>query len=771
MHEPIVYRLLNFSQKHAVPVMVITAALTLVMGYFALHIEINPDIESLLPDDEENIQLMEKYGKGGEYSDYLMVAVESDNPFTLEGLRSFGNAIQKIGDLPNIRPFINPFNMITFQKNGKKLDIVKVTDNGGPPRNEEELVRFRENIVNDPFARKLIISDNGKMLSAIFGTKKVQGYRPEILTLLSIISELEDHYKVYVSGLAMSTYTGILYVKKDLPRLLSITAVLILLIYYLGFRAKRAVILPMAVISFGTVWSVGFMGLLHYPLTVISIATPPLVLILGSSYSIHILNQYYREGARRSSDSMWITRAVAHVNRTIMLASATTIIGFGSLLATTTRQSRQFGISTSVGIISCALLSLFFLPAAISLMKPPTNRQSKKVLEGTITRAMKSLSRFVLRYRILVFAAVALTAVAFGFSLRHIKHQTDYVAYFPPHEKHVQDTIYTAEHLSGFQQIQLTLTAPGDTRDYFLDREALEKISRFEEKLKSHKDVVYVASFVSYLKHLNRIMTGDYAIPEKRGLILLLSRYIKTLSSYNSEDNSMIGALANADFSQLSISFRVYNSEDKHYLFEDDLRELVENVKTDMHAMLDPATKPELWGSSLRFLTLSKITNRDQRISMLISIILIFTITSIAFRSLRYGFCSLFPLVTGIMTNFIAMALLQIPLDMTTVMVTSVAIGVGVDNSIHLLIQFRKQHTLFPNDISKALSNTLTITGRPILLTTASIVGGLLVLTFSSFRPIIYFGILVSITLFATAIGSLVVLPVILSLGRKSRLD
>ena len=127
--------------------------------------------------------------------------------------------------------------------------------------------------------------------------------------------------------------------------------------------------------------------------------------------------------------------------------------------------------------------------------------------------------------------------------------------------------------------------------------------------------------------------------------------------------------------------------------------------------------------------------------------------------------CSLFPLVTGVMINFVAMAVFNIPLDMTTIMVSSVAIGVGVDNSLHLLIQYRRQRKLYPHDT--ALIHTLTITGRPILLTTASIVGGVLVLAFASFRPILYFGVLVSLTLFATAVGSLVVLPVVLSLYQR----
>ena len=521
----------------------------------------------------------------------------------------------------------------------------------------------------------------------------------------------------------------------------------------------------MIVVGMGTIWTVGFMSLLGYGITMVSIATPPLVLTLGSSYSIHILNQYYREGAHKNGKGHWIVLSVSHIQRTIFLASATTVIGFASLLATKTSQIREFGLSTSLGIISCALLSLFFLPTVLSLLKPPALGQTRRVLRGGLHRMMQGLSRFTLSHPIPILSGVVAIAIVFGLSVNRIGHQYDYFAYFPNNEKLVQDTKYLAESLGGLQQLNFTLAAPNGEKNYFLSRDVLEKVDLFERELLNNPYVMNTISFTSYLKHLNRVMTGQYSIPETRGLTLLLARYIRAISTIQSGDNSFLNVIANEDFSQLTITFRVYNLEKAHYLFEDELKVLAEQIYRDSERLLPSELKGELWGNSLRFLSVSRIVNRDQRVSLLISFLLIFAMTSIAFRSLFYGFCSLFPLMTGIIINFIVMALFKIPLDMTTVMISNIAVGVGVDNSIHLLLQFRRQKKIHPDDIPKVFENTLTITGRPILLTSASIVGGLLILVFASFVPIVYFGILVSLTLFATAIGSLVVLPVILSLA------
>jgi len=763
MPETVVYRILRWVQKHAVVILVATILVTAVMGFFALRVKVQPGLENLIPEDEEVTRLIKKYAEGVGTSDVMILALEADDPFRPEALEAFAQAIEEITELPHMVALYHPFNLTSFRSRGKKLEVIPPLRKA--PAGEEEIVLFREQLRTDPIGRELLTSKDGRILAALFGTLPMDNPEPEMRAFERIADGLKDHYAVYYSGLALATYKGILYVRRDLPKLLTITLGFILLIYYLGFRAFRAIVLPIVVVSFGTVWALGFMGVFGFDITVVSITTPPLVLILGSSYSIHVLNQYYREGTAQEMSGEWICRAVFGVNRTILMASATTVIGFMSLLATTTRQIRQFGVSTSVGIVSCALLSLFFLPAALSLMTPPKAEQSRKVLEGAIHRVMLRLSRAVLRFPAPILLAVAAVALGFGFSLRHIRHQYDYFAYFPPQEKLVRDTAYTARKLGGFQQLHVTVSAPEGQESYFLDSEILRRVDRFEAKLGSYPNVVSTLSFVSYLKHLNRMATGSAEVPDTRGLILLLSRYIKMLSGEESTGNNMVDFLANEDFSRLTIIFRVYNLAKDHYVFEDELRSLKTDIEADFEQILQPAVDAELWGNSLRYLSLSRKVNRDQWISMVISVVLIFSIATLSFRSPLYGLCSLFPLVTGVMINFVAMAVFNIPLDMTTIMVSSVAIGVGVDNSLHLLIQYRRQRKLYPHDT--ALIHTLTITGRPILLTTASIVGGVLVLAFASFRPILYFGVLVSLTLFATAVGSLVVLPVVLSLYQR----
>jgi predicted RND superfamily exporter protein len=123
-------------------------------------------------------------------------------------------------------------------------------------------------------------------------------------------------------------------------------------------------------------------------------------------------------------------------------------------------------------------------------------------------------------------------------------------------------------------------------------------------------------------------------------------------------------------------------------------------------------------------------------------------------------------MATGILINMIFMALTGIPMDMTTVMFSIVVVGVGVDNAIHLILQYRIQVAARPGDFSVILENTLKIAGRPIVITSISILAGFLIFSFASFKPIIYFGLLVAMALFTAALGTIIILPAILSFGR-----
>ena len=218
------------------------------------------------------------------------------------------------------------------------------------------------------------------------------------------------------------------------------------------------------------------------------------------------------------------------------------------------------------------------------------------------------------------------------------------------------------------------------------------------------------------------------------------------------------------------MSFRIYNSSNGHYMDEARFRSLLVSMNKVLAENPTGAT-PVVWGDLLRNLSFADSLRSSLFISMAFSVVLILLLTIFVFRSPLFGLYPIVPLVTALLLNFAMMALTGIPLDMTTIMVSNIAIGVGVDSAIYTVIQYRREIARTPGEPLLALERTMKTMGQPVLLSSLSIAVGLVTFATAAFRPIVYFGMLVMFTLLATTLGILVTLPSLLAVDTRTRLS
>jgi uncharacterized protein len=751
---------LAFFIRHAKLVIACTAVLTVGFAFLAVRVEIKPQIENLIPEDDLVMRQLERYGL--DKFDYLIVTVTADDPFFKEGLAAFQRAIVEIEAIPGIRTGVNPFRQITFERSGRRLRIIPMIEVEPQEMDREAVGKFKERLLSDPFSEHLVVSEDGRTLAALFPYEELDSFAV-ITRIHEIMTELESLYQVHITGMLPFEEMSRQYLLRDIPILFSLCALLIVIMYYLGFRSFRAVMLPITVVMIGAVWTVGLMMIVGFPITVVSIMTPSMVLTLGSSYSIHILNEYFRKSRPGMVDTSWIAESVSHVTRTIVLASLTTVVGFASLLITQVSQTRQFAVSTSFGILSCALLSLTFLPAALSLWRPPKEKQKERTVSGATAKALERLAAVVIRYKWVFSGSILVIAAGFLLSMGHISRNADYLNYFSDDDYAVRDLRFIFRQIGGIDQFYIILES--EQEGFFIEPENLHTALELEDDLLNGPNISYSTSFPRYVRELNHILNDEREIPGSKGLILLLSRYFSNLANLK-EGSDIIDFMADEDFSRIIIAFRTVNGETGMNLIDSEIAAFIESITRQAESYFGDRVELTVTGARLKYLSLFEGIVDDQRNTMLMAIGIIFLVSTIAFKSFSFGFLSLVPMLTGVMVNFIGMAVFQFPLDITTVMVSSVAIGIGVDDSMHFLIQLKRQLGRTSGDLEMAVANTLIKTGRPIVLTSVSIIAGLMAFLFASFLPVMYFGILVSITLFFTTIGCLVLLPAVVAVFR-----
>jgi uncharacterized protein len=770
------YVCVEFSQDHSLAVIIVTLLLTVFFAFFALQTKLNPDFNTLLPpDDQSNIDFLELYGNG-DYTDNFIVLLEGDDLFSPESLELMQDIIVEVEAYSNMGKGIHPFSLITAEKKGTRLSVspMSIVREGEPwTRAAGDLLK--EKLLNDDTARNLIISEDGKSLLLYFPSKVLAvGNTEQMKALSKLFAPLEQYAEVSLNGSGVFTDRIMFYLQKDLIQLLAICFLIILLIYYISFRAKRAVILPMSVVVFGTIWCLGTVALLGYELTIINIITPPLVLTLGSSYSIHLLNEYFRTHPKKMSctGNEWILDAVCHINKTVFIAGLTTIAGFLSLLATQIHEFRQFGISTSFGIFICVILTLFYLPAVLSRLPNPSQKQYTMLVKGRVSRFIKSLAGLVVK-RWPYFLAVFFIAIAgFIYAYPRVTFETSYVQYFPDDDDAIVGLKKMIQKVGGLDAIYITIDAPEDSVKYFLDPENLRRVDAFETAMKSTvPELTHILSFSSYIRFLNKIMTDSDEIPDSAGLIMLLSRYIG-LMSQNELGNNDLSLIIDNDANRVTTAFRYASPSDERLSDLQDSQSVISEIET--YAKILPSEcSYTIWGQSRRFIALSKLIESDQRNSTLVSLLVVLVIAWVTFRSFKFGVLALLPILFGIMTNYIFMFLLNIPFDMVTIAFASVTVGVGIDDAVHFILRFKSLYFNRSGSLLPAVKRTIELTGRPIMLTTFSIIGGLLVLTLASFIPIRYFGLLISLALLNTLLATLFILPsgIILWIGTQRAIE
>ncbi|MBI9109429.1 MAG: MMPL family transporter [Spirochaetales bacterium] len=751
-------KIISYTIKHANIVIGLILLITVGMGFSASKIIFDPDFYSIFPESSERSELLlEHAGIAEDFDMNLLISVVAEDALSVRKLGILYDVLQELEAHPEISECINPFNFITFKNKGGRLSIEEIASHA--PRDEAELAEFTSRLLNEPLAKDVVVSDNGTTLNAFLVNTTIEDSTKFMNDFERIIEPLRGEFEIlYTGDVAFSEHT-VSYLQRDLFVLLILAFFVILIVLYFSFRAFRAVFLPLITVGIGALWSIGFSAWIGYDLTVVSVVLPIIILAIGSSYAVHIISEYFRSyDAVNGAEGL--AEAVSHVVMTVILAGVTTMIGFSSLLFTSIGPLKEFGLSVSFGVFTCVILSICFLPALLSKLSPPKEVHREKIRNDFVTKIIVKIGGFVEKRNRLLVLTFFLVLIGSGFLYQEISRKVDYINYFPEEDKIVMDTFEILENSGGAQSMNITLKAPEGSEKYFLQENVIKNMISLQEALLADENVLNLISYYTLMGQINGVMTGNTEFPQKKGLLLLLSRYFKLLEDSGKDITSGVQAgFVNEDYSQTTFYIKVYDGKTGNVIAADDIINLAETMEKFVNEYLNEIDEIYIWGNTLINYDAGLQIQRDQLFSSFLSIVLIFIVSSLFFHSFKLGSLSLIPLIFAIALNYIIMALFKIPLDVTTVLVANVAIGVGVDDGIHFILQYKKQLILAKQDCRIAVSRTFVITGRPIVLTTISIVAGFIILSFASFKPIIFFGILVSISLFAAMLSTLIFLP------------
>lgn len=760
-------RLVRLILRYKKAVLTVIFACTAASVFLLPQLRFNSEYINLLPPKPEHTLLARDVLSVTDKSPKdLYCLFEGDAVFSSEALNALKAVIADLKTMQELKDPLSAFSFITFQKKGTRLVSLPLS-----PLKESELFTdqsalvFRQRLMADRIAQGLLSTEDGNGLLMQISLEVEDSYSKEIAqSIEKKLEPLKAYGEVSFVGTLLFEDHVLEYLSHDLAWLLSLCLSAIVLMFYLAFRSKRAVIIPFSLSLIALLWTLAIMVLLDYELTVVNVIVPSMVLILGSSYAIHVLNEYYLTIQKERTDEQkeeQIVKAVTTISKTIFGACTTTVVGFLSLVMCELEAFQELGLSVSVGITLCAVLSLLYIPSMLALLPYPKQKQVDGFSHGMMAHLVHAFSLISVRMWKAAIALLLLLSLCFLLVKDEVKLETDYLAYFPRHDELIQKSIDFAKKIGGSDPHYITLTAPKEEKEYFLQPEVLQQVFAFEEYLiKTNDDITHLFSFPRYAAFLHEVYQGSYNIPQTPGLTLMLFRLLKVAAGQL--EAPLLSSLIRDDGARMTITVRSYDSRYQSWESLGSVQNLQASIE-EAKQYLPGDVLVDDWGVGVDALRMSRTIKDDQDRSLRISLLFVFLLVLLQFRSLRMGLLALIPTLTGIMGNYVFMYLLAIPFDVVTVIFASITVGVGVDAAIHFLIRFRRRESEHPTlAYAVLLTRTLEETARPILLSSISLIVGLLMLLFASFIPVKYFGLLLSFALLVTTIATLIILPALM---------
>ena len=562
-----------------------------------------------------------------------------------------------------------------------------------------------------------------------------------------------DGVRILVTGIPYINLSLGRSMRRDLRIFLPLVILLIVAVLYTGFRWRWGVIIPLLVVGITVIVTLGLMSLFKVPITVVSFILPVILMAIGIADGIHVLSRYREELEAGKGKKEAILSTMSAMQALVVMTSLTTAAGFLSLLNSYFVPQRTFGLFTSIGIIVAMFLSLFLIPAILSLVPLPDPAAARK-RRGGLVSLLSRIERGIIRHGRAVLAVAIVVGLVFGAGFSRIRIETTQRAYIGEGHPAVAGLDVLEERFSGGEQAIIEIDT--SVRDGLKDPALLREIVALQDHLEE-EGVARTDSVADIVREMNQRFHADdpayYTIPDDPRLVsqLLL------LFTFQGGD---LGGLALADFSAGEVlAFHGIKESSRQASFVNDLTAYL-NEHFSAYGRAEMVGSTRIQVRMLASIASSQIT------SLLTSISAAGLIVILLMGSVIYGLISLVPLLFTIAINFGIMAYSGTPLDIATLMVSSITIGIGIDYGIHYISRFR-EGLAAGRPVGESAVAAAGSAGRPIVYNAFSLALGFSVLLLSAFHGMRSFGTLISATMLISAISALTVVPALLGVIGK----
>lgn len=771
--------------------LVVIALITVCMGWQATRIVMSYDFARTVPPEDPDLvyfnSFKEKFGEDG---NIIAVGMMDSSVYTLDkfnALRELTNEIKTIDGVTEVisLPALKMIVKDTAQKNFNFQDIFPAAIASQAGLDSLLQTALDQKI----YSGQIINASNGAMMMLVAVQKEVMNSKrreamTDSLQATGARFEQKTNISLRYAGLPFMRTVVANSIRNEMKIFLIASVVITGLIMFLFFRSFRAVLFSMIIIGVLVVWTLGTLALFGYKITLLTGLIPPVIVTIGITNAIYLLNKYHLEFQKTQNKTEAILAVVKKMGLAMFLTNLTVAIGFLTLLATDITILREFGIVAGINILALFFVCLVMIPSVLSWLPVPSTRHLKHLSFPLMGRFLELIDLSVHRHRLTIYGiSLVLTALSV-YGMLQLKSESFMADDVPAESQVKKDLQFFEANFSGVMPLEIVVEFITKKKRPVLDVKNLAQLETFENFLDSIPLMSRPVSVVSFVKGINQAFyngnPNQYKLPSKSQGAYLMN-YVKNTSLFKQNTDwsktdsvtvlpdsasrqatrGVLNSFVDSTFTTVRISTQIADIGSAR--LDSLVHDVIEpRMKEVFVASGKDSVATTITGSTKIFIKGNKFLIANLQESLLLAFILITLSMAILFANVRMIIISLIPNLLALMITAGLMGYFNIPLKASTALIFSITFGISVDNSIRFLAKYRQEILSNNFFIPVAVSESILETGKSIMYTSVVLFAGFIIFAFSSFGGTIALGLLTSTTLIISMFTNLILLPALI---------
>ena len=721
-------------------------------------LETDPSGEGLMVAHDPARKLYEQVKRRFGSDNLTVVVVKADDVLTPAVLRTVARLTEGLERLDGVTRVESLTTVRNIKADGDRLDtelLVRLPVSDDPA--ETARVR-RDTLGNRVFVGNLVSADARATVITIYTDS-----RPRDVTFNDRFTEGVEALIRSASGPGLTIYqlgeiftrtVNQAYIAHDQRTIVRVGVVLLLLVLLIAFRTAQGVVIPMATALLSIVWVLGAMAATGLPLNLLTSIVPALLVAIGFTEDVHLIAEYHTRLEHGRPKLVAIREMLEESALPLTITTATTVVGFGTLIFTDVTMLTQFGWASSIGLAANFVVTMLMVPLMLRYWPVPRRLRrsafadSDVAVEGPFLRFIDGLGHFNLRHRraILVTAGLVGLGSLIGWFSLHVDN--DLLKVLPKDSPVLQRMADLGRSLGG--ALNFYVVVDTGRPDGIKEPAVLRHIAGLQDFLAGTGQVSKTVSVTDYLRKMHREMNGgdpafetipDSADEVAQYMLLLEGRDFAKFVDFDASGANIV-VRHNLTGSQAISALR---RQIEGYIAREFPPTLVAR----------PTGEAILTNNAADFLAVNELQSLGW------TFLVITVIHAVLFMSIKAGVLSMIPNVIPVLTVYGLMGLVGIPLNVGTALVATIAVGIAVDDTVHHMVTYNR-HLKRHHDQERAMFETLRSQARPIIYVSLALIAGFSVLVFASLVSTVQFGLLAAFVMAMALIAELTVAPVLM---------